>query len=46
MSFSSLTRSEFYEALGVLTPVLHALGGEEEMGRIIQTLLEAETWWS
>jgi hypothetical protein len=45
-SLSSGTRSEFYDALEALAPVLHVLGGEEELVRSIQTLFEVETWWS
>jgi hypothetical protein len=43
---TSMTRSEFYELLKQLTPVLYTLGHKDEIVRTIQVLLEVEEWWS
>jgi hypothetical protein len=39
-------RPEFLKQLQVLGPVLLALGGEEEVARVVRTLLEVGRWWA
>ncbi|EPX59485.1 hypothetical protein D187_002975 [Cystobacter fuscus DSM 2262] len=43
---ASQARPEFLKQLQVLAPVLHALGGEEELAQVVRTLLEVGRWWA